>query len=93
MLALAAVFATSQALAYDVGQDIQRLIAELGAHATPQLIEDLSDPNLLPANGIHRPRFIWNVSAETQAWPILLRTIAAGIATPSPSTAGGRKRA
>jgi len=27
------------------------------------------------------------------AWPILLRTIAAGVAMPSPSTAGGRKRA
>lgn len=55
----------SGAFARDLDVDRSRLVKEVEPFASEQFLQDLHDPNLLPANGVHQPVFIWNVSSAS----------------------------
>jgi hypothetical protein len=40
--------------------DISILLSEIAEHASPELINDLGDPSVLPSDGIHRAVYYWD---------------------------------
>ncbi len=76
---LVSVVALSTAYAYDPKADIQTLATELGTDVGQEIVLALQDPALLPANGVHQPVFIWNVSADTPSGGALAMILPAAV--------------
>ncbi len=64
-IAIVVTLSAAGVAAQETRRDIDRLVGELGAQASDDLLRELSDPELLPPTGDHRGRFFWNISSVT----------------------------